>query len=45
MLEKDIEKVLLTKEQLEQRVKELGAQITKDYQGKDLVLAAVLRGS
>ena len=36
---------MLTKEQLEQRVKELGAQITKDYQGKDLVLAAVLRGS
>lgn len=45
MLEKNIEKVLLTKEQLEQRIKELGAEITQDYQGKELVLAAVLRGS
>ena len=45
MLEKNIEKVLLTKEQLEQRIKELGAEITRDYQGKELVLAAVLRGS
>ena len=45
MLEKNIEKVLLTKEQLEQRIKELGAEITRDYQGKELVLAAVLQGS
>ena len=45
MREKNIEKVLLTKEQLEQRIKELGAEITRDYQGKELVLAAVLRGS
>ena len=45
MLEKNIEKVLLTKEQLEQRIKELGAEITRDYQGKELVLASVLRGS
>lgn len=45
MLEKNIEKVLLTKEQLEQRIKELGAEIPRDYQGKELVLAAVLRGS
>ena len=37
--------ILLTKEQLEQRIKELGAEITRDYQGKELVLAAVLRGS
>ncbi len=45
MLEKNIEKVLLTEDQLEQRIKELGAEITRDYQGKELVLAAVLRGS
>ena len=45
MLEKNIEKVLLTEYQLEQRIKELGAEITRDYQGKELVLAAVLRGS
>ena len=45
MLEKNIEKVLLTEDQLEQRIKELGAEITRDYQGKELGLAAVLRGS
>ena len=45
MLEKNLEKVLLTEDQLEQRIRELGAEITRDYQGKELVLAAVLRGS
>lgn len=45
MLEKDIQSVLFSEEELAQRVKELGAQIEKDYAGKDLVLASVLRGS
>lgn len=45
MLEKDIEKVFYTQEQLAQRVKELGAEITRDYAGKTPVLASVLRGS
>ena len=45
MLEKDIEKVLYTEEQLAQRVKELGAQITADYAGKTPLIASVLRGS
>ena len=41
----DIERVLLTKEQINEKVKELGKQITKDYQGKNLVLISVLKGS
>ena len=45
MLEKDIEKVLYTEEQLKARVKELGAQITADYAGKSPLIASVLRGS
>lgn len=45
MLDKDIEKVLFTQEQLQTRVKELGAEITRDYAGKAPVLASVLRGS
>ena len=45
MLEKDIERVLFTEEQLKQRVKELGAQITADYAGKTPLIASVLRGS
>lgn len=45
MLEHDIEKVLYTQEQLAQRVKELGTQITRDYAGKSPVVVSVLRGS
>lgn len=44
-MDQDILEVLYTKEQLQRRVAELGAQISKDFQGKDLVLASVLRGS
>ena len=41
-----IKEVLYTEKQLQARVKELGAQITKDYAGKDkLLLVSVLRGS
>lgn len=43
--EQDIEKVLFTEDELKQRVKELGAQITEDYKGKEIVLITVLRGS
>lgn len=43
--EQDIEKILFQEDELKQRVKELGAQITEDYKGKDLVLITVLRGS
>ena len=44
-MEKDIERVLLTEEQLKARVAELGAQISADYAGKEPVLVSVLRGS
>ena len=37
--------ILYSEEQLRQRVKELGGQITADYAGKEPVLASVLRGS
>lgn len=40
-----VESILYSQEQLAQRVKELGAQITADYTGKEPVLASVLRGS
>ncbi len=41
----DIERVLLTKEQIKKRVEELGAQISEDYKGKDLLLVGILKGS
>ena len=44
-MHQDVERILYTEEELRQRVKELAAQIEKDYDGKDVVLASVLRGS
>jgi len=37
--------VLFTQEQIRERVAELGAQITRDYNNGDLVLVSVLKGS
>ncbi|WP_375757835.1 hypoxanthine phosphoribosyltransferase [Corallococcus exercitus] len=42
--EKDVG-VLISEEAVQARVKELGAQITRDYQGKELTLVCVLKGS
>ena len=39
------EDLLITKEQLEVRVAALGAQITADYAGRDLVLIGILKGA
>ncbi len=40
-----IEKVLVAKEQIAVRVKELGEQISKDYYGETLTLVCTLRGA
>ena len=45
MLTEDIEKVLLTQEQIAAKVKELAAQINRDYEGKEPVLVTVLNGA
>ena len=44
-MENDIEKVLLSEEELKARITELGRQISRDYQGKEPLLVSVLRGS
>jgi hypoxanthine phosphoribosyltransferase len=36
---------MLSQEEIAARVRELGSQITRDYQGKNLVLVCVLKGS
>jgi len=40
----DIDRVLLTATKIQQRVGQLGAQISRDYAGKEPVLVGVLRG-
>ena len=41
----DIKTVLVSEEQLKAKVAELGAQISRDYAGKNLVLVSILKGS
>ncbi|MBP7254721.1 MAG: hypoxanthine phosphoribosyltransferase [Negativicutes bacterium] len=41
----DVEKVLLSEEQLSQKIAELGEEISKDYQGKEIVAICVLKGA
>jgi hypoxanthine phosphoribosyltransferase len=41
----DVEEILLTEEQIQARVAELGAQLAEDYAGRDPVLISVLKGS
>ena len=41
----DIESVLFTEEQIAEIVQNMGRQISKDYEGKNLVLVSVLKGS
>ena len=41
----DIEKIVVTEEQIQNRLKELAAQVVKDYEGRDLILVGVLKGA
>lgn len=42
---KDIESVLFSKEDLEAIVARLGEQVSRDYEGKNLLLVSILKGS
>ena len=44
-MENAIQQVLLTEEQIADKVKELGSQISRDYAGKNLMMVSVLKGS
>lgn len=45
MIHDDVEEVLLTGDQIHARVAELGAELARDYAGRDPVLVSVLKGS
>jgi hypoxanthine phosphoribosyltransferase len=40
-----IEEILIPSDRLQTRIRELGAEISRDYKGQDLLLLAVLKGS
>ena len=44
-MSQDIERVLISEEELAKIVKDLGARISEDYKDKDLLLVSVLKGS
>ncbi|MBR4150232.1 MAG: hypoxanthine phosphoribosyltransferase [Firmicutes bacterium] len=41
----DVSEVLISKAELDARVAELGAQITEDYRGKNMLMVGILKGS
>lgn len=41
----DLERVLVSEEQIRERVQELAAEIDRDYAGKDVLLVGVLKGA
>ncbi|HEV0779890.1 TPA: hypoxanthine phosphoribosyltransferase [Streptococcus pneumoniae] len=45
MLENDIKKVLVSHDEITETAKKLGAQLTKDYAGKNPILVGILKGS
>ena len=44
MAERTME-VLISEEEVEKRIREIGAQISKDYEGQDIHLVGILKGS
>jgi hypoxanthine phosphoribosyltransferase len=45
MIHADVEEILLSGDEVQARVVELGAQLAADYEGRDPVLVSVLKGS
>ena len=43
-MDKDIQRILLTEEQIKSRIKELGEELTREYADKDPVIIGVLKG-
>ncbi|MBU3803543.1 MAG: hypoxanthine phosphoribosyltransferase [Candidatus Cellulosilyticum pullistercoris] len=44
-MRQDIQEVLFTEAELNERINELGEQITADYEGKSLIVVGILKGS
>ena len=44
-IQSDITEILLTEEQIREKLDEIAAQVAADYEGKDLLLVGVLKGA
>ncbi|WP_425803605.1 hypoxanthine phosphoribosyltransferase [Desulfitobacterium sp. Sab5] len=44
-MEEQISRILFSREELLKRIDELGAEITRDYKGKNLLILAILKGA
>lgn len=44
-MENDIREILFTEEEIRQIVQDMGAKISRDYEGKNLLMVSVLKGS
>ncbi|NDC51411.1 MAG: hypoxanthine phosphoribosyltransferase, partial [Burkholderiaceae bacterium] len=44
-VQNEIERVIVTEEQLQKRLKEIALQIEADYKDQDLILVGVLKGA
>ena len=45
VMEQDIKKVLISEEEIQAKVAEIGARISEDYAGKNLLMVGILKGS
>lgn len=45
VMEQDIKKVLISREEIERKIDEVAEQISQDYADKDLLLVGILKGS
>lgn len=45
MNKSDIQRVLVTKEKVKETIEKMGAQITKDFAGEELIVVCILKGS
>ena len=43
--ERDIDRILISGEEVQAKIRELGDRITEDYRGRDLLLVGVLKGA
>ena len=45
LMHEDLEKVLFTQEQIHERIHALADEISRNYQGKEVMLVSVLKGA